>query len=127
LTGGIDRAHQADSNIIGAFNDSIARAPECIERWLQRSVASACELLKALVYCFPRCQTEAQDDSTDEIGTSSPAYVPDRRERRAVEFQVSTVFRLRCWRGKARLRDFQEGVEMTHLPGDRNPGNAVSR
>src|SRR6516162_1475150 len=55
LTGGIDRAHQADSNIIGAFNDSVARAPECIERWLQRMVASACELLKVLVYCFPRC------------------------------------------------------------------------
>jgi len=88
----IDRAHEADGNTIGVFDNRVTRPPKCVERWLKRPVTSACQLVNALVHRLSRSETEAQDDAAGEIGATGPARVPDRREMRAVEFQLSAGF-----------------------------------
>jgi hypothetical protein len=35
LTRGIDRAHEADGNPIGVFDNRVTRPPKCVERWLK--------------------------------------------------------------------------------------------
>src|SRR5579864_7975997 len=90
---GIDRAHQADGDPIGVFDDGVARAPEGVEGRLQAAVPEAGKLVVGVVHRISRIDAEAEYDAPNEVIAAAPTLIPELREGRAVEIELAVAAR----------------------------------